>query len=90
MPLTLEQAEQAGALAAGIRAADEALAGLDARIAEGAQIATMIAQLATGNSVRAEMPMTAEESAEVFDAVRAIVQAKRDALAAALAAISVE
>lgn len=55
---------------------------------EGAQIVGMIAQLATGNSVRAEIPMTAEESADVFNAVKTIVQAKRDALAAALAAIN--
>lgn len=87
MSLTLEQASQAGALAAAILAADDAIAGLNARIGEGAQITTMIAQLATGNSVRAEMPMTAEESAAVFDAVLSIVQAKRAALAAALAAI---
>lgn len=87
MSLTLEQATNAGALAAHIVAADDALAGLDSRIGEGAQISCMIAQLATGNSVRAEIPMTAEESAAVFNAVRTIVQAKRDALAAALAAI---
>ncbi len=88
MALSVEKGEQAGRLAAAIRSADEALSGLNTRISEGAQITSMIAQLANGNTVRAEMLMTAEESAEVFTAVRTIVQAKRNALANALAAIN--
>lgn len=88
MSITIEQAEQAGAIASAIRAADEAIAGLDARIGEKALIVGMVAQLATGSSVRAEIPMTAAESAAVFEAVKTIVQSKRDALAAALEAIN--
>lgn len=88
MPLTLDEATRAGALAAAIVAADEAIAGLDARIGESAQIVGMVAQLATGTSVRAGIPMTAAESAAVFNAVKTIVQSKRAALVSALEAIN--
>lgn len=87
MALTVEAAEQAGTIAAAIRAADYAIEGLNARIGEGAQIVAMVAQLSTGNSIRAEVPMTVEDSAAVFNAVLSIVQAKRDALAAMLTAL---
>ena len=88
MALTLDEAARAGALAAAVVAIDEAISGLNARISEGAEITSMIAQLATGNSVRAEMPMSAQESASVFDAVLTILRAKRAGLMAALDAIS--
>lgn len=87
MALTLEAAETAGQIAVAIRLADSAIAALQARIDDSSQIVSMAAQLATGANVRAECPMTAEESATVFAALKTVVQAKKTDLEAALAAV---
>lgn len=87
MPLTLGEATRAGELAARIIAAESSIAGIDQRIAENAEIASMVAILADGNSVRAEDRMTADESRVVFQFVRTLLQARRDALTAELASL---
>lgn len=87
MPLTLGEATRAGELAARIIAADSSIAGIDARLAENAEIASMVAILADGNSVRAEDRMTATESRVVFQFVRGLLEARRAALRAELDAL---
>lgn len=86
--MTLEQAVQAGALATGITQLNDAIAGLQARIDGGAVIRTMAAELEDGTSVRAAVPMTAEDSAAVLTAVKTVCETKRDALLVDLAAIT--
>ena len=87
MSLTREQARQAGQIEAAITMADEALAAVQARIDDNSQIMIMSATLATGANVRAECPMTVEESAAVLEAILGVVQGKKTALESALAAV---
>lgn len=84
MPLTLGEATRAGVLAARIIATEASIAGIDARIGENAEIASMVAILADGNSVRAEDRMTASESRVVFEFVRGLLTARLAALRAEL------
>lgn len=87
MPLTLGEATRAGELAAAIREDEAAIADIDLRIAENAEIAAMMVILANGNQVRADGAMNAAQSRAVFEFARSILQARLDAHRAELAAL---
>lgn len=93
MPLTLEQAEQAGQLAAAINAATTAIADLDARIADvegrgiGAKGSSMA--LADGTSIQADVPLSSAEVVEILGGYKALLETKLAAAQAALDAITI-
>lgn len=93
MSLTLEQAELAGRLAAGIKAATTAIGDLDTRIADiqergiGARGSSMA--LDDGTSIHADMPLSTAEAVEMLGRYRTLLVCKRDAAESALAAITI-
>ncbi|MGE3742129.1 MAG: hypothetical protein AB7I59_21770 [Geminicoccaceae bacterium] len=87
MALTVEQAEQAGAVAAALRKANDAIADLDARIAEAIPLVRLSGDRADGSFVRAEITLDVEETAGLYGYLKTVVEAKRDALVEALAGL---
>lgn len=89
MPLTLDQATAAGTLAGYIIKANEAIASFDKRISESKDVIRISADLANGETIREDMPLTAEEMVGVYQYLKNIVVEKRDALQAQLDGITV-
>lgn len=93
MPLTLDQADQAGALSAAIRRSNAAIADLATRIGDvqergvGANSSSMA--LDDGTSILADVPLSTGEVAEILGRYKTLLEAKRDAAQAALDAITI-
>lgn len=90
MPLTLDQAKQAGILAGHIAQANEAIASFDKRIEAAMPVISISARQADDTQIREDIPLTAEEMVGLYNYLKDIVTAKRDALQADLDKISIE
>ena len=90
MPLTLDQAAQAGTLAGYIIKANEAIASFDNRIANSKDVIRISADLANGDTIREDLPLSAQEMVGVYEYLKNIVVTKRDALQAQLDGITIE
>lgn len=90
MPLTLEQATQAGVLAGYITKANEAIASFDNRIANAKGVVSISARQDDDTQITENLPLTAQEMAGVYEYLKGLVTAKRDGLQSLLDAITIE
>lgn len=87
MAMTLEQAKQAGVLAAKIEGLTELIAGLQANIDNGDQMDHMQVVLVSGRTAVAPVRISVEDSVACFAAAKAGVEAVRAAAQAAFDAL---
>jgi hypothetical protein len=91
MPITVDQATQAGQLAAGITALTTLIAGVQAAISNGVVITQIAVRTQTADgtpdSMIGEITLTAAESATIFTDVVNLYQSRLNSLNAQLAAL---
>lgn len=90
MPLTFEQAKEAGRLASEIAAIDDAIAGLQGRLSQGALIVGMAADLDIGQTVRAPVRLNAQETTAILQNVAQVCLSRRAAMLAEMEALGQE
>ncbi len=87
MALTVQQAQQAGQIAAAVGTINQIVADLEAAVAAGAAIYAMRASVVGGGDLFANIVLSPQDTATIFNAILTVAQSNLAALDAQLAAM---